>query len=83
MYSCIRNLREDQDLTQLEISMYLNMSQTGYSKYETGENDIPVQVLIKLSVFYNTSVDYLLGLTDIKRPYRRREHEPLNFHLSL
>ncbi len=51
----------------------LGMSQTGYSKYETGENDIPTYVLIKLSEFYNTSVDYLLGLTDEKRPYVRRE----------
>ena len=42
----------------------LSMSQTGYSKYETGENDIPTQVLIKLADFYGTSVDYLLGRTD-------------------
>ena len=51
----------------------LGMSQTGYSKYETGENDIPTYVFIKLSDFYNTSVDYLLGLTDEMRPYVRRE----------
>lgn len=47
----------------------LNMSQTGYSKYETGENDIPTQVLLKLADFYGTSVDYLLGCTDEPRPY--------------
>ena len=45
------------------------MSQTGYSKYETGENDIPTAILIALAKYYNTSVDYLLGLTDDKNPY--------------
>lgn len=64
LYERIRNLREDRDLTQTDIAKYLGMSQTGYSKYETGENDIPTQILIKLADFYNTSVDYLLGRTD-------------------
>ena len=64
MYERIRNLREDRDLTQPDVAKYLGMSQTGYSKYETGENDIPTQILIKLADFYNTSVDYLLGRTD-------------------
>ena len=64
MYRRIRDLREDVDLTQTQVAGYLGMSQTGYSKYETGENDIPTQVLIALAKFYHTSVDYLLGLTD-------------------
>ena len=64
MYERIRNLREDKDLTQTDIAKILNMSQTGYSKYETGENDIPTSVLIKLAEFYNTSIDYLLGITN-------------------
>lgn len=64
MYERIRNLREDRDLTQTDIAKYLGISHTGYSKYETGENDIPTQILIKLADFYNTSVDYLLGRTD-------------------
>lgn len=64
MYIRIRDLREDADLTQTQVAGYLGMSQTGYSKYETGENDIPTQVLIALAKFYHTSVDYLLGLTD-------------------
>ena len=51
-------------MTQTDIAKYLGMSQTGYSKYETGENDIPTQILIKLADFYDTSVDYLLGRTD-------------------
>ena len=65
----IRDLREDKDLSQKEIAKILNMSQTGYSKYEVGTNDIPTKILIKLAQFYNTSVDYLLGLTDNKKPY--------------
>ena len=64
MYRRIRDLREDSDLTQKEIAEILGMSQTGYSKYETGENDIPTEVLIKLAEYYHTSTDYLLGLTD-------------------
>lgn len=73
MYRRIRDFREDNDLTQTQVAKMLGMSQTGYSKYETGENDIPTYVLIKLSDFYNTSVDYLLGLTDEMRPDVRRE----------
>lgn len=68
MYKRLRDLREDHDLTQTKVATYLGMSQTGYSKYETGENDIPTDVLIKLADLYNTSVDYLLGRTDISTP---------------
>ena len=57
-------MREDRDLTQTQIAEMLNMSQTGYSKYETGENDIPTRVLIALADYYDTSVDYLLGRVD-------------------
>lgn len=63
-YQRIRNLREDHDWNQTTVAKMLNMSQTGYSKYETGENDIPTQVLIRLARIYNTSIDYLLGETD-------------------
>jgi transcriptional regulator with XRE-family HTH domain len=69
MYKRIRDLREDSDLTQTQVAKILEMSQTGYSKYETGENDIPSAILIKLARFYNTSVDYLLGETNIKERY--------------
>lgn len=71
MYPNIRNLREDKDLTQKQVAHFLNMSQTGYSKYETGENDVPTQVLIALAKLYSTSVDYILGLTDVKKPYSK------------
>jgi len=71
MYRRIRDLREDKDLTQTQVAEMLGMSQTGYSKYETGENDIPTVVLIKLTNFYNTSIDYLLGETNRKTRYPR------------
>jgi len=67
MYKRIRDLREDSDLTQKQIAEILGMSQTGYSKYETGENDIPTTVLIKLAQFYGVSIDYILGVTDEKK----------------
>ena len=66
MYRRIRELREDNDLTQREVAEMLGMSQTGYFKYETGTNDIPTAVLIKLADFYKTSVDYLLGRTNLR-----------------
>ena len=69
-YNRIRDLREDKDLNQTQLAKMLGMSQTGYSKYETGENDIPTTVLIQLARFYNTSIDYLLGETDDPRRYR-------------
>ncbi len=68
MYERLRNLREDRDMNQTELAKILGMSQTGYSKYETGENDLPTSVLIALSRFYDTSIDYILGETnEIKR----------------
>lgn len=72
MYQKIRDLREDKDLTQTQIAKILNCSQRIYSNYERGEVDIPTQVLIKLAEFHGISVDFLLGLTDEKRPYPRK-----------
>ena len=69
-YHRIRDLREDKNMNQTQIANYLGMSQTGYSKYETGENDIPTAILIKLTRFYNTSIDYLLGETDEPKRYK-------------
>ena len=73
MYSRILNLREDRDLTQKQMGEILNCSQRIYSNYECGDVDIPTQILIKLAEFHKTSVDYLLGLTDEKRPYPRKK----------
>ena len=66
MYKRIRDLREDKDLTQTEVAQFLGLSQTGYSKYETGDNDIPTANLQKLADFYQTTTDNLLGRTDEK-----------------
>ena len=62
-YKRIRDLREDKDLVQKEVASYLGIDQRVYSNYEMGERDIPTEVLIKLSEFYNVSIDYLLGQT--------------------
>lgn len=70
MYQRLKDLREDQDLNQQALADLLNVSQTTYSRYESGVLDIPSTSLIKLAKFYGTSVDYLLGLTNEKRPYR-------------
>ena len=72
VYKRIRDLREDRDLKQTQVAKMLGMSQTGYSKYETGENDIPTAILIKLARFYQTSIDYLLEETDIKERYPKK-----------
>ncbi len=72
MYPRLRDLREDRDLSQREVAKLLEMSQTGYSKYETGENDIPTSVLQRLADFYNVSVDYLPGRTNQKVPYPKK-----------
>ncbi len=70
MFVRIRNLREDNDKTQKEVAEYLFCDQSLYSKYERGIRDVPVIIIIKLSQLYNTSTDYILGLTDIKEPYK-------------
>lgn len=64
MYPRIRDLREDRDLKQREVAEYLNCSQQVYSNYELGQRDVPSETLIRLSQFYNVSVDYILSLTD-------------------
>ena len=63
-YTKIRDLREDRDLNQTQVAEMQGLSQTGYSKYETGENDVPTEVLIKLADFYGVSIDFLLGQTN-------------------
>jgi transcriptional regulator with XRE-family HTH domain len=71
MFQRIRNLREDNDLTQKQLAKLLNVSQATYSRYEQGELDIPIQSLIKLAQYYSTSIDYLVNLTNIKVPYSK------------
>ena len=62
----LKNLREDHYLSQSDIAKYLNISQRTYSYYETGGRDIPIQILIKLADYYNTSIDYLVNRTNSK-----------------
>ncbi len=71
MYRRLRTLREEKGMTQKQTAEIINMSQTGYNQYEIGKNDIPTNILIKLALFYNTSTDYILGLTNIKTPYKK------------
>ena len=66
MYKRIRDMREDKDLRQKDIAAVLSCSQRVYSNYERGDIDIPTEVLIKLAKFHGVTVDYLLGLSDIK-----------------
>ncbi|MDY4213910.1 MAG: helix-turn-helix transcriptional regulator [Eubacteriales bacterium] len=68
----LRDLREDNDLTQTNIAKLLNIKQNTYSQYESGVRQIPIDTLVKLCKFYNTSVDYIIGLTNEKRPYPRK-----------
>lgn len=64
IYRRLRDMREDKDLRQREIAEILNVSQTTYTRYESGELDIPSAALVKLADFYGVSVDYILGRTD-------------------
>lgn len=73
MYSRIKDLREDKDLLQKDIAAYLNCSQVCYSYYELGRRDIPTDVLIKLSYYYETSIDYLLNVTNTKESYPKNK----------
>ena len=68
----IRDLRDDNDLLQKHLAEYLHCKQQTYSRYETGEVEPPLEVMEKLALYYGTSVDYLMGLTNEKKPYTRR-----------
>ena len=67
----IRDLREDHDKTQAQIAAFLHCDQSLYSKYEREERALPLEFAVKLAAYYGTSVDYLIGLTDCKTPYRK------------
>lgn len=69
----MRDMREDGDLTQKKIAEYLMCDQSLYSKYERGEREIPLSLLIKLADYYDVSLDYLVGRTDVKKPYSKRK----------
>lgn len=65
----LRDIREDNDLKQVDLAKLLNVTQQTYSRYEKGEISIDKESLKKLALFYNTSIDYLLCLTDERKPY--------------
>ncbi|MBR2151911.1 MAG: helix-turn-helix transcriptional regulator [Clostridia bacterium] len=67
----LKDLREDRDIKQSEIAEILNVRQNTYSQYENGQRQIPIDLLIILAKFYNVSVDYILELTDVDKPYKR------------
>ena len=71
----LRNLREDNDISQAEMAKLLKCSQQTYSRYEAHVTEIPLQSLIFLSNYYNTSVDYLLGITNERKPYPKSNQE--------
>lgn len=66
------DLREDKNLTQADIAKTLNVNQTTYSRYGRGDINIPLDILIKMALFFNTSIDYILNLTNEKKPYKRK-----------
>lgn len=66
----LKDIREDRDLTQEQIAQILNCKQNTYQQYESGKRQIPIQALIKLALFYNISLDYILGLPDLPYPKR-------------
>ena len=69
MYQRLRDLREDNDLTQSQVAEYLHIKQNTYSQYENGIRQIPIECLVALAKLYKTSTDYILGLTDNIKPY--------------
>lgn len=75
MTTRIRDLREDADLTQKQLAAYLSCDQSLYSKYERGERALPLDAAVRLAQYYGVSLDYLLGLTDVKQPYPRPRKE--------
>ena len=71
LFQRIEDLRVDADKTQIQIAEFLGCNRTVYRRYEKGDRDIPLWALIKLAEYYNTSTDYILGLTNIREPYRK------------
>ena len=69
----LKALREDSDIKQKTIAEYLHIKQNTYSQYENGQRQIPIDMLIALAEYYNTSTDYILGLTDEIKPYPKQK----------
>ena len=69
----IKDLREDADITQKQLANYLNIKQNTYSQYENGQRQIPIDALVKLALYFKTSTDYILELTNETKPYPRNK----------
>ena len=69
----LKDFREDKDISQKKMAEILNVAQTTYSDYELGKINIPLNTLKKLALFFDTSIDYLLELTDVSKPYPRKK----------
>ena len=68
----LKELREDADIKQQTIANFLHIRQNTYSQYENGQRQLPIDILIKLAIYYNVSTDYILGLTDETKPYPKQ-----------
>ena len=68
----LKDLREDSDITQTVLASFLHIKQNTYSQYENGQRQIPLELLIQLAEFYDTSIDYIVGLTDERKPYPKK-----------
>lgn len=68
----LKDLREDSDLKQAQLAEFLHIKQNTYSQYETGQRQVPIDILIALAEYYNTSIDYLVGITNKKDPYPKK-----------
>jgi len=79
MKTRIKNLREDNDLTQAQLAEYLKISQVAYSYYELGKRNIPLEIIIKIADFYETSLDYILYKTDNPKPYSQNSKKRVMF----
>ena len=82
MLQRLKDFREDKDISQKKMAEILNVAQTTYSDYELGKINIPLNTLKKLALFFDTSIDYLLELTDISKPYPRKK-QPKNQAVSI
>ncbi len=68
----LRDLREDSDVTQAELARYLHIKQNTYSQYENGQRQVPIEILISLARYYDTSIDYIVGITSTKKAYPKK-----------
>lgn len=68
----LKDIREDSDITQSQIAEWLHIKQNTYSQYENGQRGLPIDVLVKLAEYFDTSTDYILGITDERKPYPKK-----------